>query len=247
MKVIDLIKGIALLSLIPLLMGHGVSFGPTEEYVNSNMYSLKLNYCKGSGIISFKTAAEEDVLAFEPFTSSQTKELKILEGETFHVHIESSSDTIMCEELRLIDDRGLSVIVLARRISREGLGTFLDAMYQLRSSDFFQSSSWNGDSKDHFILSAGRSEFDPIFTPGLLHVYHNASLIYSNDTVGFSDPVIFDAIENDFITVVVNDVNSSGTMDPIWLHKSDGTSYTLSYKAEFTAGSESNTTYKIWY
>ena len=248
MKVIDLIKGASLVLLIPLLMGHACCTDSGEPYVNSNMYNLELSSCMGTGVVSFKTATAEDVLTFESvtYTTHRTKALEIHEGETFHVHIESFGDTLECQNISLEDDRGMSVITLSQRVVREGAGTVLDATYQLRSSDFYQrSEGFILDSRDRSILSGGVHEFDQILTPGSLRVFLNSSLIYSNNTAGFSDPIIFDAVDKDRLTIVVNDVNSAGTMDPIWLHKTDSDHILLSYKIELSEGSESNTTYEI--
>lgn len=251
MKVIDLIKGASLLLLMPLLMGHGVSFGfedEAEPYVNSNMYNLAL-YCNGTGVVSFKTAEEEDISTFESVgwgATHRTKALKIHEGETFDVHIESSGDALNCQDISLEDDRGMNIITLSQRVIREGTGTVLDATYQLRSADFYQrSEGFILDSRDRSILSGGVHEFDQILTPGSLRVFLNSSLIYFNNTAGFSDPIIFDAVDKDRLTIVVSDVNSSGTMDPIWLHKTDSDHILLSYKLELSEGSESNSTYEI--
>ena len=256
MKAIELIRGVSLILLMPILMGHGMGKLPwdtstPETYENSHKYNLMLVECTGSGVVSFKTALEEDVVTFEPVENTtglteitRTKALEIHEGDTFEVHIRSTEDAMVCSNIRLEDDRWAD-LTLAKRVFMEDSGTFFDAKYQLRLDDFDNSTFSKGDWKEYFILSAGKSETDPILIPGSLQVYHNSTLIYSADA-GFSDPIIFDGVkEGDLLNIFVSNVNNVGTMDPIWLHKPDGTSYMLSYKLEFSAASESNTTYII--
>lgn len=245
MNMVNFSKVVLLLLMVPLLIGHGMGGYTSAERVYTSQLSVVGG--AGSGTVMLEIDGTQEVIDFtaDGYVSQTINNLVINEGDTFRVSMNSDTGDAAFTRLMLTDglNRDLS---LAQFVVAETPGTFFDVTYKMRSSDMGSPFATLGASMSKYLLAGGMSGSESIDTPGLLSVYVNSILIYEGVAAGLNNPISFDAISGDKVTVVVSNVVSSGEMGEIWLHDTRGVGSSLSYKVELLAGSEFRTTYRIY-
>lgn len=245
MNVVNLSKVVLLLLMIPLLIGHGMGGTTSGPRVYASLLSV-VDWV-GSGTVMLELNGTQKVIdvTADGYVSPTINNLVINEGDIFRVKMVSDAGDVRFTRLRLTDglDRDLS---LAQFVVADTPGTFFDVTYKIRNADIGSPFATVGASMSSYLLAGGMTGSELIDSPGILSVYVNSTLLYEGVAAGLNNPVSFDAITGDKLTIVVSNVVNSGEMGEIWLHDTRGIGSSLSYKVELSAGAEFRTTYRIY-
>jgi hypothetical protein len=250
MKILELVKVVSLLLMIPLLIGHGwgsPGSGPREPVLEEEgMFRIDLlNSTVVDGALTIEVEAGNQAINLtSPTYSVISEQFPLSEGETFKIKIDSNQGDVGFGDLYLktLDKK----LLLSSFVVAESSGTFFDATYQLRLSDLSNYSDQDfsqGTSMISYLLSGGETGSESIEVPGTVSVYVNPDLIYEG--TGINSPISFDAVAGNRLKVAVTDVFNSGSMSRLWIHRPDGLGQPLSYVTEITFGQQYSTTYEI--
>lgn len=254
MNTIDCFKGICLLLMLPVIVGHGmgagtpspgpvVPFEDTYSFVGSHLTSNDLS---GDGYLIVEVNGEQTRVDLEPVAESDTPTIVTIgENENFHIQLVSDQPDGRFGELWLRPEGTTGILKLSHSLVAEQEGQFFEATYRLRPDDLFSGAIIEGASMSSFILSRFAAGSEAFVAPGTLNIYLNDELLHEGIAGEPNGPLVFDAEVGDRLKVVVTDVGTAGTMDEIWLHKPDGWGTRLTYKVELDADSEFTATYEI--
>lgn len=250
MKAIDVLKLCFLLVMPLILIGHAIerpTSGASDDSDNRLIYRYKawVPLWEGAGQLIVET--EHNLVTIDIPTDGQnqlsTYYLSFSEGDIYNVKANNLNGDASFTSLGLGDGDEFDII-LAQHVIAESPGVFFNANYKFRVADIKVANSSTGPSMAGYILSGGSDGSESISTPGTLNVYLNSDLIYSGGD-GLNNPITFNALDGDRLKIVVNNVNDSGTMDKLWLHRPSGYADMISYYVEFIPGSEFSATFLI--